>query len=83
MHTIHFNKGRGALSNTGSRFDAFTREALAPEQVNRKAVTDIILSVYGAEGVDAAQVEEIVDDVLEAVLAGADDEEEAAPAAKK
>jgi DNA repair photolyase len=32
MHTIHFNKGRGALSNTGSRFDAFTREALAPEQ---------------------------------------------------
>jgi DNA repair photolyase len=32
MHTIHFNKGRGALSNPGSRFDAFTREALAPEQ---------------------------------------------------
>ena len=32
MHTIHFNKGRGALSNMGSRFDAFTREALAPEQ---------------------------------------------------
>jgi len=32
MHTIQFFKGRGALSNTGSRFDAFTREALAPDQ---------------------------------------------------
>jgi len=32
MHTIHFHKGRGALSNTGSRFDAFAREALEPDQ---------------------------------------------------
>ena len=32
MHTIHFHKGRGTGSNVGSRFDAFTREALAPEQ---------------------------------------------------
>ena len=32
MHTIHFVKGRGALSNVGSRFEAFQREALAPEQ---------------------------------------------------
>jgi DNA repair photolyase len=32
MHSIHFHKGRGALSNGGSRFDAYQREALAPEQ---------------------------------------------------
>lgn len=32
MHSIHFHKGRGALSNVGSRFDAFQREALSPEQ---------------------------------------------------
>ena len=31
-HPIHFHKGRGALSNPDSRFDAFQREALAPEQ---------------------------------------------------
>ena len=29
---IHVLKGRGALSNPGSRFDAFSRDALAPEQ---------------------------------------------------
>jgi len=32
MHTLHFVKGRGAGSNTGSRFDAYQREALSPEQ---------------------------------------------------
>ena len=32
MHSIQFVKGRGSGSNPGSRFDAFTREALAPEQ---------------------------------------------------
>jgi hypothetical protein len=31
-HTIQFLKGRGAGSNVASRFDAFQREALAPEQ---------------------------------------------------
>lgn len=30
--TLHFHKGRGALTNPGSRFDAFAREALAPVQ---------------------------------------------------
>ena len=32
MHTLHFHKGRGTGSNVGTRFDAFQREALAPEQ---------------------------------------------------
>jgi DNA repair photolyase len=31
MHSIQFIKGRGTGSNPGSRFDAFQREALAPE----------------------------------------------------
>jgi DNA repair photolyase len=30
-HPLHFVKGRGSGSNVGSRFDAFQREALAPE----------------------------------------------------
>ena len=30
-HPLHFVKGRGSGSNPGSRFDAFQREALAPE----------------------------------------------------
>jgi DNA repair photolyase len=32
-HTIQFSKGRGALSNPGSRFDAHQREALAAEEM--------------------------------------------------
>ena len=53
MHTIHFNKGRGALSNTGSRFDAFTREALAPEQQDWPGDDD-------ADGDEAARPKTVV-----------------------
>jgi DNA repair photolyase len=32
-HTLHFTKGRGALSNPGSRFDAHRRDALQPVEM--------------------------------------------------
>jgi DNA repair photolyase len=58
-HTIRFTKGRGTGSNVASRFDAFQREALAPEQQDWPGDDDAVAAAQ-ADGEDMARPKTVV-----------------------